>query len=379
MRRFCAAAYGNAVAPQPAACYANPSRRALSTPRMPPCKWQNDRAQRRGPLGFRLRVADVAAGLRLPGAAPRPAGRRPPRALRLFLRAPRHAGKARPGARPRPRRQLPRHRLPRGGGQARPPPSIICARASRSRWSIARPGARSGSTTTRSSSVHALCYMVDRGHRQYAGRLPLEQQVAFRAPGPRPFRQQPRLRAGGGQGDRARKAIATPSLHLLAERLKGMHETAVDRARRARQRAWPATSAIRRAVAVSISSCRRLKNASLSSPGAIGSRISTSTVPGLPQHRAARPEQPGIERDRQARHACRGVKMRDAVFVARLGAGRPPRAFRKDDELAAARQFDARALGHVDERLRAGAAVDRHHAALDASASRRSESTAIRA
>ena len=39
-------------------------------------------------------------------------------------------------------------------------------------------------------------------------------------------------------------------------------------------------SAIRRAVAASMSSCRRLKKTSLSSPGAIGSRISTSTVPG---------------------------------------------------------------------------------------------------
>ena len=57
--------------------------------------------------------------------------------------------------------------------------------------------------------------------------------------------------------------------------------------------------------------------------------------------------------------------MRDAEFVARLGAGRPPRAFREDDELAAARELGARALGHLGQRLRAGAAVDRHHAALD--------------
>ena len=57
--------------------------------------------------------------------------------------------------------------------------------------------------------------------------------------------------------------------------------------------------------------------------------------------------------------------MRHADFVTRLGAGRPPRAFGKDDELAIAGKLDASAFDHGGERLRAGTAVDRHHAALD--------------
>src|SRR5499427_10681671 len=47
---------------------------------------------------------------------------------------------------------------------------------------------------------------------------------------------------------------------------------------------------------------------------------------GIAQELAARPEQPGIERDRDARRDALGIKMRDAVFVFRLGARRPARA-----------------------------------------------------
>src|SRR5262249_12903580 len=47
---------------------------------------------RRRPLGVRLWLADVAAGLRLPRAGRGQADRRPPRALRLLVRASRHAG-----------------------------------------------------------------------------------------------------------------------------------------------------------------------------------------------------------------------------------------------------------------------------------------------
>ena len=79
----------------------------------------------------------------------------------------------------------------------------------------------------------------------------------------------------------------------------------------------------------------------------MGSRISATTVPGRMPQRAARPEQAGIERDRHAGHAFGDVEMGDAEFVARLGADRPPRAFRKDDELAVAGELDAGALGHA--------------------------------
>ena len=71
--------------------------------------------------------------------------------------------------------------------------------------------------------VPALCYMVDRGHPQYAGRLTLDQQVHH-------------VRQGHGQsGNNRDYVIATvgaleelgyreTELHLLAERLKGGHE-----------------------------------------------------------------------------------------------------------------------------------------------------------
>ena len=86
--------------------------------------------------------------------------------------------------------------------KARRDDRLSARRASRSRWSIARPVAPVWLDDDPQQSVRALCYMVDRGHRQYAGRLPLDRAIAFRPPGPWPLRQQPRLRAGGGQGDR---------------------------------------------------------------------------------------------------------------------------------------------------------------------------------
>jgi cation transport protein ChaC len=71
--------------------------------------------------------------------------------------------------------------------------------------------------------VMALCFMIDRGHVQYAGRLSLEQQLHH-------------VRQGHGQSGANRDyVIATVAaleqlgfreteLHLLAERLAGTHE-----------------------------------------------------------------------------------------------------------------------------------------------------------
>jgi glutathione-specific gamma-glutamylcyclotransferase len=71
--------------------------------------------------------------------------------------------------------------------------------------------------------VQALCYMVDRGHVQYAGRLSLEQQLHH-------------VRQGHGHSGANRDyVIATvgaleqlgyreTELHLLAERFAGLHE-----------------------------------------------------------------------------------------------------------------------------------------------------------
>jgi cation transport protein ChaC len=71
--------------------------------------------------------------------------------------------------------------------------------------------------------VPALCYVVDRGHVQYAGRLTLEQQLHH-------------VRQGHGQSGPNRDYVIETvaaleqlgyretELHLLAQRLKGVHE-----------------------------------------------------------------------------------------------------------------------------------------------------------
>ena len=74
-------------------------------------------------------------------------------------------------------------------------------------------------------SVQALCYVVDRGHPQYAGKLTLERQLHF-------------VRQGHGRSGNNRDYVLDTvkeieaqgyrdrALHLLAERLKGPHEKA---------------------------------------------------------------------------------------------------------------------------------------------------------
>jgi cation transport protein ChaC len=74
--------------------------------------------------------------------------------------------------------------------------------------------------------VSALCFMIDRGHAQYAGRLSLDQQLHH-------------VRQGHGQSGANRDyVIATVAaleelgfreteLHLLAERLAGTHEATI--------------------------------------------------------------------------------------------------------------------------------------------------------
>jgi len=72
-------------------------------------------------------------------------------------------------------------------------------------------------------TVRALCYVVDRGHRQYAGRLSLAEQLHY-------------VRQGHGRSGACRDYVLDAvkeierqgyrdeELHLLAERLRGMHE-----------------------------------------------------------------------------------------------------------------------------------------------------------
>ncbi len=72
-------------------------------------------------------------------------------------------------------------------------------------------------------TVSALCYVVDRSHPQYAGRLTLEQQIHY-------------VRQGHGKSGPNRDYVLSTvkaiealgfrdrDLHLLAERLRGPHE-----------------------------------------------------------------------------------------------------------------------------------------------------------
>jgi cation transport protein ChaC len=90
-------------------------------------------------------------------------------------------------------------------------------------WLKSEPGAHSGAHSQSGVQVPALCYVVDRSHVQYAGRLPLAKQLHY-------------IRQGHGQsGPNRDYVIATVAamealglreseLHLLAQRLQGTHE-----------------------------------------------------------------------------------------------------------------------------------------------------------
>ena len=93
--------------------------------------------------------------------------------------------------------------------------TLVYREAWRSVWFLDDPAER----------VQALCYMVDRGHEQYAGRLTLDRQLHF-------------VRQGHGRSGNNRDYVVETvaeierqgyrdrDLHLLAERLKGVHEHA---------------------------------------------------------------------------------------------------------------------------------------------------------
>lgn len=73
-------------------------------------------------------------------------------------------------------------------------------------------------------SVRALCFMVDRGHEQFAGRLTLDQQLRHVRQG--------HGRSGNNRdyvletvGALERLGFRDRELHLLAERLKGIHQS----------------------------------------------------------------------------------------------------------------------------------------------------------
>ena len=118
--------------------------------------------------------------------------------------------------------------------------------------------------------VRALCFIVDRSHVQYAGRLTLAECVHH-------------VRQGHGCSGPNRnyapetvQALELPGhretgLHLIAERLRGSNQ-------RSATDCWP--SATSRAVASSVTLCKRARNSRFSRPGGMGSSTSTVTVPG---------------------------------------------------------------------------------------------------
>jgi cation transport protein ChaC len=103
--------------------------------------------------------------------------------------------------------------------RAREQVTMIYRESVRTIWLNTRPPQR----------VQAICYMVDRGHPQYAGRLSMEQQLHH-------------VRQGHGQSGANRDYVVETvtameglgyresELHILAERLKGAHEARTESA-----------------------------------------------------------------------------------------------------------------------------------------------------
>ena len=155
----------------------------------------------------------------------RPSDRAAPGALRLFLRASRHAGTAGPGARARSRRHVPRHRLSgRCRGRAE---TIEYLREREQVTSVYIETMRQIELEDDARRrVRALCYIVDRSHVQYAGRLTLDESLHL-------------VRQGHGSSGanrdyvvetvRALEALGyrEDELHLLAAHLQGGHEAGV--------------------------------------------------------------------------------------------------------------------------------------------------------
>ena len=108
-------------------------------------------------LGLRLRLADLAPGVRR-RRTPHGAGARlAPRAAHALAREPRHAGAARPGVRAAARRRLPRHGLPH-------------ARASAPTAELERLWAREMPTGVYDARLAALPHAAGHGARRWPSR-----------------------------------------------------------------------------------------------------------------------------------------------------------------------------------------------------------------
>ena len=171
-----------AASSRPARIRPRPISAAAARPRMSRRgrgePWRGEPVGRGPRLDLRLRLADVAAGVRGRGARARRASHGWRRVLLHLLDASsRHHRAAGPGAGARPRRGLPRaspFAWRRGtGGDAR-----LSARARAGQRRLSRGDVAGAARGRLHREVAALAFVAERAHPSYAGPLPLRRQVA---------------------------------------------------------------------------------------------------------------------------------------------------------------------------------------------------------
>ena len=163
-------------------------------------------------------------------------------ALRLFLRPPRHAGAAGPGARPRPRRHLPRHRLSRAAAAERT--STIAYLRAREQVTIGLSRMHAPDLARARAAAAGAGALLHGRPQPCAICRPADARAAAasRAPRPRPVRRQPRLRHRDGRARWKSSAIARPSCICWRSGSQGRTKRARTRRRR-RERAPQADGA----------------------------------------------------------------------------------------------------------------------------------------
>ena len=117
----------------------------------------------------------------------------------------------------RPRRHVPRHRLSGRCGEREETIAYLRAREQVTTVYLETIGGSSSRGARR--QVRALCFIVDRGHVQYAGRLSLA-DACITCGRSWQLGSQSRLCVGDGQALEA-LGYRDTDLHLIAERLKG--------------------------------------------------------------------------------------------------------------------------------------------------------------
>ena len=184
------------------------------------------------------------------------------------------------------------------GCRSAPRPSPICAPASRSRWSIARPCGGSAGRAGASGRSGRCASSSTAATPQYAGRLTLDRAAASCAARSRPVGRQPRLRGRNGAGvGSARLSRDRPASHRRAAQIGAAHRKAEVGDQK------PEIRTRRSGSAISISDCRFRRQPRCFLPSATSRAVASSIDASQP--RAGMP-------------ACRG----------RAGSGRASRPAR---------------------------------------------------